>query len=75
MKPSSLVELAGFACLTYFAHLMYGPAAWATAGACLLFVGYGTNDAAVTRQVVDPLRRRWALNKQKRAAKKAAKTK
>lgn len=70
MKLSSLVELAGFACLVVFARAMYGPAAWATAGVCLLVVGYGTDDQAFSRQVVDPVRRRRTAWKAKRADRK-----
>jgi hypothetical protein len=70
VKLSSVVELAGFGCLVVFAALMYGPAAWAAAGVCLLVVGYGTDDAAFTAKVVDPLRRRWQGRKARRLERK-----
>lgn len=79
MKVSTLAELAGFACISVAAFI--GFVAWrlapgfAVTGACLLLVGYGTEDAqaalAVAR-IVDPFRARRQARKMRRAAKRAA---
>ena len=78
MKPSTLVELAGFACLTIAAFLVNVVAGFTVGGISLLFIGYGTDDRAAglsVARMVEPFRTRRASRRSRRAAKKAAKAK
>lgn len=80
MKISTLVELAGFTCFSVAAFL--GFLAWrlvpgfAVTGICLLLIGYGTEDdkaALAVGRIVDPVLKRRAARRQRRAVRKTAK--
>lgn len=76
MKPSTLVELAGFGALTYAAWQADHIAGWALAGLFAVFVGYATDDqtAAVSlARVIDPIRAKVVQRRAKRAKRRAAK--
>ena len=51
MRPSTLIELAGFALVTYAVYGWNQTIGLVLGGVCLLLIGYGTNDAAITNPV------------------------
>jgi hypothetical protein len=76
VKPSTVVELAGFVCLVLGAWMLAPVAGVFVAGVSLLFIGYATSDDAAevaVKRVIDPLIARRAARKVARASKRAAK--
>ena len=73
MRPSTLIELAGFGCLTAAGFMWCTIAGLVTAALCLLAIGYATEDAAASVAMVRltaPLAARNARRKARRAAKR-----
>lgn len=73
VKPSTVVELAGFACLDVAAFRWTLIAGLVTTGFSLLLVGYATEDttAVVTvTRMLEPLRRRRASFKARQARRR-----
>ena len=70
LKPSTLVELAGFTALIVGAWMLSTIAGVFTLGGCLLLIGYATEDAAASvalHRVTIPVR---ALTRRIRRKKK-----
>ena len=73
MKISTLVELAGFACLTVAAFMVHVIAGFVTAGVCLLFIGYAVEDQAAALAVgrlAAPVRAARARRRSRRESRK-----
>ena len=51
MRPSTLVELAGFGLITYATYTWNQVIGLVVGGVFLLLIGYGTNDEAITRPI------------------------
>lgn len=78
IKPSTLVELGGFACLDVAAFRWTLIAGLVTTGFSLLLIGYATEDAAAVIAVgrmTAPLTRRRQRMKVRRAARRARREK
>lgn len=78
MKPSTAVELVGFACLTVAAFLVDVRVGFLVAGFVCIFIGYGTDDRQAGLSVdrmTAPFRSRWQARRAKRAAKAKSKEK
>ena len=74
MRPSTAIELVGFALITYAVYGWNHLVGLAVAGVFLLVIGYAIEDdtAAVTvARMVYPVRRHHAERKARRTAKKA----
>jgi len=72
VRVSTLVELAGLGCLVRWAYVMSPRWSWFAGFGALMFVGYGMDDAALTRAVIDPVRRRAAALLERRRARRTA---
>lgn len=72
MKLSTLVELAGWACLVRMGFLFAPEAGWGTAGAACLIVGNVTDDHAVHAAWM-LVKRYHDARKSKRSVKRSAK--
>jgi hypothetical protein len=78
MKPSTLVELAGFAALSYMAWQLNTIAGWGVAGLFLLFIGYALEDdkaAIAVRRMVAPVGRLRVKRQLKREVRRDARRK
>ena len=74
MRPSTLVEIAGFAAISAAAWLLSPIFGLFTVGFCLLLVGYAFDDPAAVvalHRVTDPISQRHAARKAARQAKRA----
>ena len=72
MRPSTAIELAGFALIVFAVYSWNPLAGLALAGLFLLLIGYVFEDdkAAVSvAKMIHPVVRRWELRKIKRQAK------
>ena len=79
MKPSTVLELAGFAALTAAAWRFGAVPGLIVSGLVLLFLGYAFEDEtaliAIRKYVVQPMRDRRARSKSRRQERNAAKVK
>jgi len=67
VKPSTVVELAGFACLAAAAFTAGAVAGLVVSGACLLLIGYATEDVTIDLQrLVAQVRARRARGRLRR---------
>lgn len=74
MKPSTGSELLGFALVSAAAWQFSHVLGLFVAGICFLFIGYATDDGAVAvsaRKLIEPISRKRAARKAKRAQRKA----
>lgn len=51
MRPSTLLELAGFGLITYASYTWNQVVGLILGGLFLLLIGYGTNDDAITKPI------------------------
>jgi hypothetical protein len=74
IRPSTVVELAGFGLLSYAAYCWHPLVGLAVAGVFLLLIGYSTEDQAASvalYRITAPFAARRTARKARRAAKKA----